>query len=120
MKADAAADAAEKALEPSVVWFEFRSIGRKAYDDLVKQHPPGEAENKEHLEQYKVPAPYNAESFAPALIAASLVEPALTVEQVQELFEDEAWNGAEIIQLWQAAQEVNSTRRVVELGKGRG
>lgn len=120
VQAEKAEGDAKKKLEPSVVWFKFRSIGSRAYDDLVKDHPPTEEENKEHLDKFKVPAPYDAKKFAPALISASLLEPQLTVDQVEELMADDAWNGAEIIQLWQAANEVNTTRRVVELGKGRG
>jgi hypothetical protein len=42
----------------------------------------------------------------------------MTVEQVRELWDE--WNVAEILPCWQAALEVNTQRRVVDLGKASG
>jgi hypothetical protein len=122
---EAAATAAEEALrQDGVETLVFRSIGRKAYDALVEEYPPTE----EQITEYRADNPqrdgspgkgkpaYNIETFAPALIAASCVEPEMTVEQVTELFD--GWTSVEIQELWVAALAVNTQRRVVKLGKG--
>lgn len=114
-EAQAAVASAEKALKAATVTLRFRSIGRKRYAALVRAHPPTEEQIAEAKEDGRT-APYDAENFSVALIAASCVEPAMTEEQVATLSEE--WNPAEYMQLWIAALEVNTQRRVVELGKG--
>ena len=118
----ALAVAKEAVLETSVK-MTFRSIGRKAYDALLDEHPPTAEQIKEFREENadkdgnpatKGQPPYNIETFAPALIQASCVEPAMTLEQVNELFDE--WNSTELSELWGAAYEVNTQRRVVSLG----
>ncbi len=108
--AQAAHDAAKAAVKATTVEMRFRSIGRKAYRALMDAHPPTE-EQKADAEGLS----YNSETFAIALIAASCVDPVLTVEQVEIL--DAEWNSAELVPLWMAALEVNTQRRVVDLGK---
>lgn len=114
----AAREAAREKLEEQTVSLKFRSIGRKRYDALIHDHPPTDEQNEEHQRQYGQKAPYDVETFAPALIAASCVEPEMTAEQVMELFDD--WNPAEVFDLYTAALEVNTQRRVVDLGKAYG
>jgi hypothetical protein len=109
-EAQAAFDAAKAALEEETVELRFRSIGRKRYDDLVRAHPPTDEQKAEAAD-----VPYEVESFSVALIAASCVEPKMTEDEVAEL--SETWNVAEFMQLWMAALEVNTQRRVVEMGK---
>ena len=109
-EAQAAFDAAKTALEAETVELRFRSIGRKRYDELVRAHPPTEEQKAESAD-----APYNVETFSAALIAASCIEPVMTEAEVAELADE--WNVAEYMQLWVAALEVNTQRRVVELGK---
>ncbi len=108
--AASAYETARQALQAETVDMRFRAIGRKAYDALVLQHPPGEDQKAKHPEMT-----YDLESFSVALIAASCVEPAMTVDEVLELAEN--WNVGEYMQLWMAALEVNTQRRVVDLGK---
>jgi hypothetical protein len=94
----------------------FQSMGRLAYDDLVEEHPPTEEQIKEFQEANggKGRPPYNIDTFAPALVAASCVEPQMTVDEVNVLFTE--WNATEVAELWVAALEVNTQRRVVSLG----
>lgn len=109
-EAQAAFDAAKAALDAETVELRFRSIGRKRYEELVRAHPPTDEQKTENAD-----APYDIETFSAALIAASCIEPVMTEAEVSEL--SETWNVAEFMQLWVAALEVNTQRRVVELGK---
>lgn len=109
---------ARAALEAETVTLRFRSIGRKAYDALVRDCPPTDEDKAEAKEKGEPEPLYDVGTFAPALIAASCVEPTLTAEQVTELWDE--WNTAEIMPCWMAALEVNTQRRVVDLGKGNG
>lgn len=115
---EAAAAEARAALEAETVTLRFRSIGRKAYDALLRQHPPTEEQKAEATKEGTPEPPYDIDSFAPALVAASCIEPMMTPEQVRELWDE--WNTAEILPCWMAALEVNTQRRVVDLGKGNG
>lgn len=109
--------AAEEALEASTLRITLQSIGRKRYEELVSEHPPTEAQNKESEEATGQPAPYNTDTFPPALIAASAVDPEMTVEQATELWDE--WNTGELMELFFVAIEVNTQRRV-GLGKESG
>lgn len=109
---------ARAALDAETVVLRFRSIGRKAYDALLREHPASDEQKAEAEKDATQEPPYNVDSFAPALVAASCVDPSLTVAQVSELWDD--WNAAELAQLWVAALEVNTQNRVVELGKASG
>jgi hypothetical protein len=106
----------------------FRSMGRKAYEALIEAHPPTPEQTLEFQEQnpildpktgemvpnVKLRPPYNVDTFAPALIAASCVEPDMSAEEVEELISD--WNDTEVMELWVAALEVNTQRRVASWG----
>lgn len=110
-------DEALEAQNEEVVWCRFRSIGRKAYDRLIDEHPPTDKQKEEAAEAGN-PAPYNGETFAPALVAASCVEPKMTVEDAKEIFEE--WNQSESFSLFMAAMRVCTGRRVSDLGNGSG
>lgn len=108
-------DAARAALDGSTVWLVFRAVGRKAYDQLVRDHPPTEEQLAEKRDPGTPTPAWNLDTFPVALIAASCVEPAMTVEEAQTIWDE--WNGGEIADLWMAALRANTTRRVVEMGK---
>jgi hypothetical protein len=106
--------------EEVAVYFTFRSIGRAAFDSLVAAHPAG-AEQRARLKRFGVNAedvPWDEESFPPAIIAASLVEPKLTEAEVRALWHADNWNQAELSALVIAAIKVNGVRRTADLGKG--
>lgn len=107
---------AQQAVEATSVQMTFESIGRKKYDRLVQLYPPTEAQKKEFAQEYgegKEP-PYDADAFAVALIAASCITPRMTEDEVAEL--RDSWNTAEYVELFTTALEVNTQRRVADLG----
>lgn len=108
-------DAAKEALLDNSVEMVFRSIGRPAYDALLKKHPPTEKQVEEHKKEHGFAPEYNAETFAPELIAASCVQPEMTAAQVLSLIEDYGWNAGEYSHLFQLAVRVNTSRRVADL-----
>lgn len=108
-------------IKDDVVDFVFRSVGRKRYEDLVQGCPPTK---KQIADARKEGADgdlgWNPETFPPTLIAAALVEPEMTEEEVFEIWESDDWNQAELVTLFMAAMAVNAERRVVDLGKESG
>ncbi|TXS35354.1 hypothetical protein [Streptomyces sp. t39] len=80
--------------------FAFRSIGDRAWSDLVAAHPP------------KKQGPggqtlmWDPDTFPRALIAASAVDPVMTPEQLDALFE--VLNEGQRTELWDCAYAVNT------------
>lgn len=112
---EAEREAARHAVRDASVTLRFRSIGRRGYDTLVEDHQVSDEGRQRAQDEGKPVPPYEVDTFAPALVAASCVEPLMSVEEVLELWE--TWNTAELMELWVAALEVNTQRRVVDLGK---
>lgn len=84
------------------VTFRFRSIGHRAWADLLRKHPP----TRDQLAKRR-DMDHNPETFPYAAIAASCIEPVMTVDEVKRLeaspaFDVQAWN-----QLWGACLEAN-------------
>lgn len=79
----------------------FRSIGNAAYDRLVGKYPPTKAQKAEGMS-------YDMDKFAPALIAACLVEPEMSEDEAKEIWESDAWNRGELMTLFMTAVEVNT------------
>jgi hypothetical protein len=79
----------------------LKAIGSKAYDDLIANHPPTNEQKREGQS-------YNAESFAPALIAACSVTPELTEDQANQIWTSNEWSRGELTQLFLGCVEVNS------------
>lgn len=115
-KADLDTLRAQAAAAEVVVTLKFRSIGHVAYDELVRAHPPV-ADQVAEAKAAGGDLNYNALTFPPALVAASLEEPQLTTAEVAELWESPDWNLAELSALFTAAVEVNSRRVTLDLGK---
>jgi hypothetical protein len=86
--------AARERMREAEVAFTFRALGAKAWSDLVAQHP---SEKEEEA--------WDDESLAPALVAASAVDPVMTPEDVAALFEQ--INMGQRQELIQAAWTVN-------------
>ncbi len=84
------------------VIFTFESIGRLAWDAMVVAHP-ARAEDKKIEKE----AAWNLDTFPPALIAASCVEPEMTLEEATEIWEDPDWSGNELTRLFSTAWMVN-------------
>ena len=88
----AIADADERA-EATAVTFKFEALSRLALDELINAHPPEDGRGN-----------FDIETFPPALIAASCVEPELTEEDVLHLWGE--LSDGETAALWNAAWSV--------------
>jgi hypothetical protein len=82
--------AARERIAKSAVEFQFRALGDKAWSDLIAAHP-----SKQEGQDY------DPETFPRALVSACCVDPVMTAEQADALFEvlnvgqrNELMNGA--------------------------
>lgn len=91
--AERIADLTEQ-MRASEVDFTFRALGRKAWSDLVAQHPGKTAEDA-----------WDDETLGLALVSECAVDPQMTPEEVDELFE--TLNVSQRQELLNAAWEVN-------------
>lgn len=64
-------------------------LGGNAFDLLVEKHPATK-------DQAATGALYNGKTFIPALLAACVIQPALTVEQWKEIQANPEWSSGEI------------------------
>jgi hypothetical protein len=83
------------------VTLKYRAIGAKEYDKLVAKHPP-------KTEQRAEGASFNMDTFAPALIAACCVEPEMSREDAQALWDSEDWSRGDLMVLFRNAVELNN------------
>ena len=85
--------------EPVEVEMVFQAISGYEFDQLKKDCKPTQEDKKAGLD-------YNAEKFAPKLIAATCIEPAMSEDDAQEIWDSDEWNRGERMQLFMAAMEV--------------
>jgi hypothetical protein len=95
----------------------MRSCGRGVWEDLKEKHPP----LPEQIAEVKKQNPeavldYNWKTFPVPAIAASIVQPEMTLEQVQEIWDSEEWNEAECARLLQMALQANTRHQTADLG----
>lgn len=90
----------ESQIEQAKVDFHFRSIGRKAWADLLAKHPP----TKEQVRADRR-ADHNPATFPIAAIAASCVEPVMTEADVVRL--EQALNNSQFDLLWTKCIDAN-------------
>lgn len=107
--------------------FVFEATGRKQYSDLRDQHPPTPDQRREWkalwmrqgLESHQISElSHNTDTFPPVLLAASCIDPVMTVDQATELWSSAGWSDSELAALFGAALEVNTTSRRHDLGNG--
>ena len=79
--------------EPISLSCKYRALSNTAYDELIAAHPPTG-------KQKQAGASYNVDSFAPAIISAVAVIPALTVAQARTVYTSEDWSGGEVSSLF--------------------
>lgn len=117
-EAQAEYEAARAEFEEHSVEFIFKAIGRSKYDKLVLRCPPTEDEKQQVADAGGDPRQliFNARKFPQLLIGASIVEPPISQAEVDDMFEDDMWNGAELVDMFNAALRANSERKVVDLG----
>ncbi len=88
--------------EPVEVSLSFRGIPAHEYDKLISKFPPRPQDKKQGYN-------YNPDKFGPALVAETCIDPKMTTEDVEELWESDNWNRGERMMLMMAAIEVCTT-----------
>lgn len=84
------------------VEFTFRSIGRRAWRDLVAEHPPAEEEKKQG-------ADFNTETFPAAAMAAACVTPAgASLEKFEQLRDGDVIGDRQWNDLWATVHAANT------------
>lgn len=99
----------EAELERYAVTFKVRALPRRQWTDMLAKHPPTPAQLKQHDR-----LDFNPETFPGAVLAACLVSPKMTPEQVKVLENgDENGNGgltdAQFNMLFNAAVSINQS-----------
>lgn len=87
----------EADIEASTVTLRFRALSRSAYQALLTEHPGREGEDEV----------WNWQTFVPALIAACLIDPVMTVDEVVELLD--LITEGQRDELFSAAYDVNQS-----------
>ncbi|MGV9226402.1 hypothetical protein ACWDPF_27460 [Streptomyces albogriseolus] len=106
-EAQDALNAAQEEYDAHTVVLTFQALERGRLEDLIKEHPPTEEEEADGDE-------FHAETFAPALIAASSVD-GMPLEYAQHAMR--TWALDDWRRLWEAAWSVQQRKRS-DLGKG--
>ncbi|MFE7129332.1 hypothetical protein ACFVIM_00535 [Streptomyces sp. NPDC057638] len=107
---------AQRQLDEATIQLIFRALPRPAWEQLLRDHPPTEAQADSGME-------YNVETFPAALIAACHIERDETGTEVAGMTEVEAqelldlWADSDAKALFTAPLLVNQTPRT-DLGKG--
>lgn len=95
----------EAECDAASVLFRFRGLPRRERSDLEAAHPPTEDQKAEMRELGEI-ARINGDTFPPALVAASCVEPTgVTPKAAQAAFE--SWAEGQWTPLWRACQAAN-------------
>ncbi len=118
VEAKAAVEKARKAVEATTGQWLVSSIGRKATEELVTKHPPRDEDHQALRDNgggENAKAQYNADTYPAALIAASLVEPKLSEDEVARLIEE--WTQGEYLTVWLGVLGVNQDSSLVGPGK---
>ncbi len=120
-------EAAKTGAQAASVTFVFQSLGREAYETLREFHPPTKAQRDEFkkaaLAQGLPPHQagelgHNPDTFPAALIAAACIDPVMTGEEAEALWNSPEFSTAELTDLFTTALIVNQTSRRVDLGNG--
>jgi hypothetical protein len=101
-QAEAALKAAETRLQDETVRLHLQALPRSKYEALLAEHPPTGEQKAQH-------ETYNVDTFLPALLAATIVDPdsgaaVFDVDQVATVIAE--WNQAEVAALWNTAVQV--------------
>jgi len=86
----------EKAADIAVT-FTFQDIGRKSFDEMVIKHQPTAEQKKFMADMGGGILEYNTDTFPPALMAAAAIDPEMTVEEAESIFDTWGSGDAEIL-----------------------
>jgi hypothetical protein len=101
--AQTALDEAEASLDEGTLWFTFRSLGRKTYRKLLDAHPATDDDHTAARDQGQPSAAYSPLTFAPALVRAACADPVLSAEDVEAIFDGDAWSDGDVAGLFTCA-----------------
>jgi hypothetical protein len=86
----------------ATVRFVFQSMGRRRWSDLIRSHKPTE-EQKRLAEESDMIVAFNTDTFPPAAMHASCIEPAnLTLDWWQQIYD--RWGEGQVRVLFNACQ----------------
>jgi hypothetical protein len=108
----------QPSVEEASCTFVFKSLGRVEFEKLLDEYPPTKEQREAARKKGEDIPNFNVDTFPPVLVAACMIEPELSLDDVKSLWSDDNWNTAELTSLWLAAFNANQQRRVVDLGKG--
>ena len=74
-------------IKKATVRLVFENIGMRRWRSIMAAHPPTNEQKAEAAKQ-EVPVQFNIETFPAAAMAASCVEPGLSIEQAQEMMDE--------------------------------
>lgn len=121
-KQQAILDGLSESMEDSVAIFKIKGLGRKKYENMQSdtKYQPTEAQIKMNKDRNGAGAvlDWNPDTFPVDLIAACMIQPEMTYDQVVEMWESDEWTQSELLMLLGAALEVNQQTRTVNWGKG--
>lgn len=119
-EAKAKVELLEASVTDASIKFVFRNIGRKPYEDILLDCAPTDAQKERMLTRGQDPdqMEFDPDRFPPMLIAASMIEPEWSEEEVMDMYNDPNWSPAELGILFSTAQEAQYHSTVVSLGKG--
>lgn len=120
-QAKARLEALRDELSDDVVEIIYRALPRHRFEELRRAAKPTSEERVEELrKQWAGQEPeYDAELLATPLIAATVVQPKMTAEQVAELFAAEedggmGWSQADYVRMFQQSLMVNQSVRAID------
>ncbi|HEY8881938.1 MAG TPA: hypothetical protein VIM47_00910 [Dermatophilaceae bacterium] len=116
-----AATAALDALDAATRWFTFRGLGRTPYRELLEKHAARDVDDQVMADLGQGDnAPYNLDTFPPALVQAASIDPVLDGDDIATIFDGDTWNGVEVNTLVSYAQLAQSQAPVADPKRHRG
>lgn len=79
----------------------YQAIGAVEYDKLVSKHPPTSEQRVEG-------GTFNIDTFGPALIARSAIEPEMSEKDMLEIWNSPEWSRGDLMVLFRRAVELNN------------
>jgi hypothetical protein len=108
-------------MDAATMWFTFRSLGRTPFRELLTKHPARDEDHDVFSTQVEdAKAPYNLDTFPPALIQACCIDPVLSDEDIAVIFDGDTWNDVEVNALVVHAQLAQAQSPVADPKRHRG
>jgi hypothetical protein len=88
-------------IEDSKAFFVFKDPGRKAFEQLVEACPASAEDKKKAKEDGTGVPGWDTDTFVPGLLALASYDPAISLEEAQEIFDD--WGRGDVEALFNGA-----------------